>query len=98
MEKVQLSLKNISYSYHSLDGEIRALDDISFSVTAGEFLAIVGPSGCGKSTILSLIAGLLHPESGDITFYTADPKAPNPESAICSSMTIYLNGAIYTAM
>ena len=78
MEKVQLSLKNISYSYHSLDGEIRALDDISFSVTAGEFLAIVGPSGCGKSTILSLIAGLLHPESGDITFYTADPQAPNP--------------------
>ena len=78
MEKVQLSLKHISYSYHSLDGEIRALDDISFSVTAGEFLAIVGPSGCGKSTILSLIAGLLHPESGDITFYTADPKAPKP--------------------
>ena len=53
MEKNILELKNISYSYHSLHGETRALDGITFGVREGEFLALVGPSGCGKSTLLS---------------------------------------------
>lgn len=78
MEDTQLSLKNVSFSYHSQSGEVRALDSISFHVRAGEFVAIVGPSGCGKSTILSLISGLLKPESGDITFYTEDPHDKKP--------------------
>ena len=61
-----LELKNVYYSYHTLEGETSALSDISFSLGKGEFIAIVGPSGCGKSTLLSLIAGLLTPESGTI--------------------------------
>lgn len=63
-----LSLENISYSYHNLNGETPALSNINFRVTEGEFLAIVGPSGCGKSTLLSIIAGLLKPESGMLFF------------------------------
>lgn len=61
-----LELNNISYSYHTLDGETKALSDISFSLAPGEFTAVVGPSGCGKSTLLSLIAGLMKPESGSM--------------------------------
>ena len=61
-----LELKNIDYSYHTLDGETKALSNISFSLTKGEFTAVVGPSGCGKSTLLSLIDGLMKPESGDL--------------------------------
>lgn len=63
-----LSLKNITYSYHNLNGETPALSEITFQVPEGEFLAIVGPSGCGKSTLLSIIAGLLEPESGTLSF------------------------------
>ena len=61
-----LSLSGVSFSYHQLSGETKALEHISFDVTPGEFIAIVGPSGCGKSTLLSLIAGLLIPEEGKI--------------------------------
>ena len=65
MNKI-LELKNISYSYHNLDGEIQALKNISFSVKKGEFVAIVGPSGCGKSTLLHLISNMMKPEKGAI--------------------------------
>lgn len=59
-----LELKNIHYAYHTLEGETKALTDISLSIAPGEFVAIVGPSGCGKSTLLSIISGLLEPEKG----------------------------------
>ena len=62
-----LELQDVGMSYHSMKGEIPALSHISFSVNEGEFVALVGPSGCGKSTLLNLIAGLLHPEQGNIT-------------------------------
>ena len=61
-----LALSDINYSYHELSGETKALENISFTVNPGEFIAIVGPSGCGKSTLLSLIAGLLVPGSGSL--------------------------------
>lgn len=62
----KLEVCNVNFSYHSLNGETPALKDISFSVSAGEFLAVVGPSGCGKSTLLSLLSGLLKSEDGTI--------------------------------
>lgn len=65
MEKV-LSLSHVSYTYHTDQGETKALSDISFDISKGEFFVIVGPSGCGKSTLLHLIAGLLPAASGDI--------------------------------
>ena len=63
-----LKVDKISYSYHSLQGETKALHDISFEVERGEFIALVGPSGCGKSTLLSIIAGLNRPDTGQILF------------------------------
>jgi len=62
-----LELKNVNYSYHTISGETKALEDISFTVNKGEFISIVGPSGCGKSTLLSIIAGLIDAESGSIS-------------------------------
>jgi len=47
-------------------GTMVAIEDISFSVNAGEFVALVGPSGCGKSTLLNVTAGLMPPTRGDI--------------------------------
>lgn len=74
-----LELKNICYSYHTLHGETKALDHISFGVKEGEFLAIVGPSGCGKSTLLSIIAGLIKPEEGTIVVNKSDGTLNYPK-------------------
>lgn len=73
-----LELKNIGYSYHSLHGETNAIENISFGVGEGEFVAIVGPSGCGKSTLLSIIAGLLTPERGTIAVNNPDGSLHYP--------------------
>ena len=64
-----LEIKNLSHSYHNLEGETLALSHLSFSMSKGEFVSIVGPSGCGKSTLLSLIAGLLKPEQGSVELH-----------------------------
>lgn len=61
-----VDIVNVSMRYHSLNGEISALESINLSVKKGEFVSIVGPSGCGKSTLLSLISGLLVPTTGSI--------------------------------
>lgn len=76
--KSKLEVKNLSYSYHSLEGETLALSNISFKVKNGEFIGIVGPSGCGKSTLLSLLSGLLEPEEGSILI----DGIPRSESAV----------------
>ena len=65
MEEI-LKVKNISKKYQAKNGEINALDNISFSVNKGEFISIIGPSGCGKSTLLSIIAGLEKATEGEV--------------------------------
>jgi putative ABC transport system ATP-binding protein len=58
--------QNLTHIYH-LDGqELTALDNVEFSVAAGESVALLGPSGSGKSTLLTLLAGLTRPTNGEI--------------------------------
>ena len=62
---IAIELDHVSRDFATPDGRgYRALEDISLSIPAGSFLAIVGPSGCGKSTLLNVAAGLLMPSSG----------------------------------
>lgn len=66
--KKLLELKNVSLTYQTLNDEITAIDNLSFDCFEGVFVSIIGPSGCGKTTVLSLIAGLIKPTSGEILF------------------------------
>lgn len=63
-----LSLDGVTKEYHARGKRVVALDSISLTVAAGEFVTIVGPSGCGKSTLLNLIVGLLRTSAGRISF------------------------------
>lgn len=64
-----LEIKNLSHSYHTMEGETKALSNLSLTMQNGEFISIVGPSGCGKSTLLSLISGLIKPEEGTVELH-----------------------------
>lgn len=64
IQDVLLSVKNLSYSY---DGVRNTLDDVSFDIHKGEFVAIMGKNGSGKSTITRLIMGVLEADSGTIS-------------------------------
>lgn len=63
-----LEVKNIFKRYTDRNRSITVLEDISFSVEKGEFVALVGPSGSGKSTLLRMIAGLDQPTSGEALY------------------------------
>lgn len=67
-----LSVKNLSKIYGNSDNQVIALDNISFDVEAGEFIAIIGASGSGKSTLLHLIGGVDHPTSGKVIINNTD--------------------------
>lgn len=67
-----LEVKNLCKTYGKGETEVKALDNVSFSVKKGEFIAIIGPSGSGKSTLLHLLGGVDKPTSGQIVMGDVD--------------------------
>ena len=64
-----LKVENVSKIYGKNEAQVIALNNISFEVEEGEFIAVIGPSGSGKSTLLHTIAGLEKPTNGKVYFY-----------------------------
>ncbi len=72
-----LRCEHLSKIYGSGDTSVRALDDVSFSVEAGEFVSIVGPSGSGKSTLLHILGGVDRPTEGRVMIGGTDIHSLN---------------------
>ena len=74
-----LKVEHLSKVYGQGENEVRALDDVSFSVEKGQFVAIIGPSGSGKSTLLHILGGVDRPTSGKVWLEGQDVFAQNEE-------------------
>src|SRR6187431_715789 len=80
MSDKQIVIEGISKKF----GELPVVDDVSFDVSDGEFVAIVGPSGCGKSTLLNVIAGFERPDQGTIRIDGARRTGPSKNGIMIS--------------
>lgn len=85
-EKIAIRTKNLSFSY---DGENLILKNINFSVSEGEFLAILGANGAGKSTLLRLLNGLLKDFIGDIEIFGKSIKQVKREELFRNVCTVF---------
>lgn len=74
-----LRVENLTKIYGKGENEVRALDDVSFSVNKGEFIAVIGPSGSGKSTLLHILGGVDRPTSGRVLMDGKNVYAQNEE-------------------
>ncbi len=77
-----LELRRVNKAYGDPADPFHAVDSISFRIERGEFVCMVGPSGGGKSTLLRIIAGLLHPTSGEILLDGEPVREPSPRVGI----------------
>lgn len=62
----KLEIRNLTQTFAQKDTQLQVLQNLNFSVDAGQFVALLGPSGCGKSTLFNIISGLLTPDTGEI--------------------------------
>ena len=74
-----LRVEHLSKIYGKGENEVRALDDVSFSVEKGQFVAIIGPSGSGKSTLLHILGGVDRPTTGKVFLEGQDVFAQNED-------------------
>lgn len=77
-EQPRVVVENLSKSY----GVLSVVDNVSFSIRAGEFVSIVGPSGCGKSTVLEMVGGLKTYDEGSIKIGGAPVNGPRSSTGI----------------
>jgi len=77
-----LELKGIGKHYGSGEQQAEVLSDVNLSIEEGEFVAIVGFSGSGKTTLISLIAGLIQPDAGEVTFLGRPVTGPSPDRGV----------------
>lgn len=88
---MRVNCHQVSKIFKTRNGVIPALKNISFYTDEQEFLCILGPSGCGKTTLLRIIAGVLEPTAGKITY--EGTKSPNsPTTALVFQNMVFSPG------
>jgi NitT/TauT family transport system ATP-binding protein len=78
----RIDVSDVSHRFSLHGAALPVLDDVSFSVAPGEFVALLGPSGCGKSTLLRLVAGLDAPAVGTVSSNGVAIRGPDPSRVV----------------
>ncbi len=78
-DAAEIDVANVSIVFDTRNGQVVAVDRVSFEVKHGEFVCLLGPSGCGKSTLLNAIAGFERPYEGEVRVLGKAVTAPGPD-------------------
>ncbi len=91
-----LKIENLSKTYYSLKGEVKAIDNFSLNVNDGDYISIIGSSGCGKSTILNILSFLDKDYDGNINFRDNNVKVGYmlQEDSLFDWLTVYENAIL----
>ncbi len=73
---------HVSVRFPTANGEVRVVDDVSYSISDREFVSVIGPSGCGKTTMMNIVAGFLQPTSGSVTLDGKPIAGPGPDRGV----------------
>ncbi|HWC46491.1 MAG TPA: ABC transporter ATP-binding protein, partial [Casimicrobiaceae bacterium] len=68
--------------FPSKRGRLRVVDDVSYTIDDGDFVAVIGPSGCGKTTMMNMVAGFVHPTSGRVLLDGKPIQGPGPDRGV----------------
>jgi NitT/TauT family transport system ATP-binding protein len=73
---------HVSLTFDTPKGKLMVVDDVTYDIDDGEFIAVIGPSGCGKTTMMSMLAGFQKPTTGKVLFDGAPVNGPGPERGV----------------
>jgi len=73
---------HVSLTFDTPKGKLRVVDDVTYDINDGDFIAVIGPSGCGKTTMMSMLAGFQKPTTGKVLFDGAAVNGPGPERGV----------------
>jgi NitT/TauT family transport system ATP-binding protein len=73
---------HVSLTFDTPKGKLSVVDDVTYDINDGDFIAVIGPSGCGKTTMMSMLAGFQKPTTGKVLFDGAPVNGPGPERGV----------------
>ncbi len=80
--RARIVFDHVSVEYPSSRGALRVVDDVSYEIADGEFVAIIGPSGCGKTTMMNMVAGFMQPTRGRVLLDGEPIARPGPDRGV----------------
>ena len=80
--RTRVQFDHVSLAFDTAKGKLNVVDDVTYDIHDGDFIAIIGPSGCGKTTMMSMLAGFQKPTTGRILFDGKPVEGPGPERGV----------------
>ncbi|WP_407165286.1 ABC transporter ATP-binding protein [Bradyrhizobium sp. ORS 111] len=80
--KKRAQFDHVSLAFETPKGRLNVVEDVSYDINDGDFIAVIGPSGCGKTTMMSMLAGFQKPTTGKVLFDGAPVTGPGPERGV----------------